>query len=93
MDEPLPVPTIEKDAHRDASFPARTLPTERISASPTSVCTPHIEVSVALLSLNIRYYLYKLDNYTFAQIAQLVHLLYAHVHNERTAVGIRPIVR
>lgn len=23
MDEPLPVPTIEKDAHRDASFPAR----------------------------------------------------------------------
>lgn len=23
MDEPLPVPTIEKDAHREASFPVR----------------------------------------------------------------------
>lgn len=93
MDEPLPVPTIEKDAHRDASFPARTLSTERISASPNSACSPHIEVSVALLSLNLRYYLHKLNNYTFEQIAQLAHLLCAYVHNARTAVRIRRIVR
>lgn len=32
MDEPLPVPTIEKDAHREASFPARKLFTARNSA-------------------------------------------------------------
>lgn len=79
MDEPLPVPTIEKDAHRDASFPARTLFTGRISASSNSVCRPHNEVSVAFLSLNRQYYLHKLDNYTFAQIAQLVQLVFAHV--------------
>ncbi|MER8402932.1 hypothetical protein [Mesorhizobium sp. M1348] len=88
MDEPLPVPTIEKDAHRDASFPARTLFAGRISASSNPVCQAHNEVSVAFLPLNLQYYLHKLNNYTFEQIAQLAHLLCAHVHNARTAVGI-----
>lgn len=79
MDEPLPVPTIEKDAHRNASFPARTLFTGRISASSNSVFQPLIEASVALMSLNLQYYLHKLDNYTFEQIAQLVQLVFTHV--------------
>ncbi|MER9793904.1 hypothetical protein [Mesorhizobium sp. M0213] len=73
MDEPLPVPTIEKDAHREASFPAQTLFTWRNSASSNSVMPLYVSVLVVFLSLKFRYYLHELNNYTFVQTAQLAH--------------------
>lgn len=73
MDEPLPVPTIEKDAHREASFPARTLFTAWNSTRSNSAFKLYVAAPVVFLPLNLHYYLYKLDNYTFVQTAQLVH--------------------
>ncbi|WP_189521335.1 hypothetical protein [Mesorhizobium sp. M1B.F.Ca.ET.045.04.1.1] len=83
IDEPFPIPTIEKDAHRDASFPVRTLFTGRNSASSNSVPLQYVPVLVVFLSLNSRYYLHKLNNYTFVQTAQLAHSLLAATSSVR----------
>ncbi len=73
MDEPLPIPTIEKDAHRDASFPVRTLFTGMNSARSNSASLLYVSLLVVFLSLNGCYYLHELNNYTFVQTAQLAH--------------------